>query len=146
MKKYLKVAIVGTCMVAILILTTGCSAPTQDSPSKENTVEFDGGTLSYAQGDLAVKVVGNATTGYEWTSEIEGSSAVAKGDEYVSEEGSKAEVGKGGVHTFRYAAEGSGEATITLKYARSWEASSDDKTVVIKATADNGAFTKAVVE
>ena len=47
---------------------------------------------------------------------------------------------------FTYQAEGSGEATITLKYARSWEASDADKTVVVKTEVKDGAFAEASVQ
>ena len=50
------------------------------------------------------------------------------------------------MHTFTYQAEGSGEATITLKYARSWEASDADKTVVVKTEVKDGAFAEASVQ
>ncbi len=38
--------------------------------------------------------------------------------------------------------DGSGEATLTFTYARSWEASDSDKSVVLHATVENGAFTQ----
>ena len=50
--------------------------------------------------------------------------------------------GEGGVHTFNFKADGSGEVTLTFTYARSWEASDSDKSVVLHATVENGAFTQ----
>ena len=66
--------------------------------------------------------------------------------EYKAETSSDGKAGADGVHTFTYQAEGSGEATITLKYARSWEASDADKTVVVKTEVKDGAFAEASVQ
>lgn len=161
MKKYLKVIFVGACMAVLIAFVAGCSAPKENpSDGKESSdgnedgtaVEFDGGDLLYAEGDMIVMLDGNATTGYEWTSAIEGSSVKNDVDQYLAEgetvngAGENVVAGAGGVHVFGYKAEGSGDATITLKYARSWEESSDDKTVVIKATIENGKFKDVAVQ
>ena len=70
----------------------------------------------------------------------------AAGDEYEADTTSDGKAGAGGVHTFTYQAEGSGEATVTLTYARSWEASDSDKTVVVKTEVKDGAFVEASVQ
>ena len=85
----------------------------------------------------------NPTTGYEWTFQIDGSAVQPDGDEFVpASDGAQPKTGEGGVHTFNFKADGSGEATLTFTYARSWEASDSDKTVVLHATVENGAFTQ----
>lgn len=132
--------------------------PAQDASSGEvaadnaASIEFADGELLYSQGDMVAMLKGNATTGYEWTSAIEGPSVKADGDEYLAEgetanaAGEDVVAGAGGVHVFGYKAIGSGDAAITLKYARSWEASDSDKTVVVKVTVENDKFTKVTVE
>ena len=65
------------------------------------------------------------------------------GDEFVpASDGAQPKTGEGGVHTFNFKADGSGEATLTFTYARSWEASDSDTSVVLHATVENGAFTQ----
>ena len=107
---------------------------------------FDGGMLSCEGGKMIVVLDANATTGYEWTSSIEGAAVKAAGDEYEADTTSDGKAGAGGVHTFTYQAEGSGEATVTLTYARSWEASDSDRTVVVKTEVKDGVFVEASVQ
>lgn len=153
MKKYLKLIMLGACMAAMVAFAAGCSTPAQDQASdKPTTVEFAGGELTYSKGDLLIMLDGNATTGYEWTSEVEGTTLKTDVDEYVAEgqtvngAGEDVVVGLGGVHCFGYKAEGSGDAAITLKYARSWEETADDKTITVTTTVENGVFTKVDVK
>ena len=90
-----------------------------------------------------VKLDANPTTGYEWTFQIDGSAVQPDGDEFVpASDGAQPKTGEGGVHTFNFKADGSGEVTLTFTYARSWEASDSDKSVVLHATVENGAFTQ----
>ena len=95
---------------------------------------------------MIVVLDANATTGYEWKNSIEGAAVKAAGDEYEADTTSDGKAGAGGVHTFTYQAEGSGEATVTLTYARSWEASDSDKTVVVKTEVKDGVFVEASVQ
>lgn len=144
MKARLKLVIAGACMAAFIAFAVGCSA----APGSE--VQIAEGSAEFSQGDLVVKLDANPTTGYEWTFQIDGSavqpdgSAVQPdGDEFVpASDGAQPKTGEGGVHTFNFKADGSGEATLTFTYARSWEASDSDKTVVLHATVENGAFTQ----
>lgn len=135
MKKRVKLALAGACMAALVALAVGCTA------AQGAAVEIAEGTAQFSQGDLAVKLEANPTTGYEWTFQIDGDAVQPDGDEYVpANEGAQAKTGEGGVHEFAFKADGSGEAVITFTYARSWEASADDKTVVLRATVENGQF------
>lgn len=74
--------------------------------------------------------------------QIDGSAVQPDGDEFVP----RAALAKtGGVAVLQSEltkADGSGEATLTFTYARSWEASDSDKSVVLHATVENGAFTQ----
>ena len=148
MKRFFKVVLVGVCMVALAAAVAGCTAPAADSHAggKEIDVSFEGGMLSCTGDTMTVALDANATTGSEWASSIEGEAVKAVGDEYKAETSSDGKAGAGGVHTFTYQGEGSGEATITLKYARSWEASDADKTVVVKTEVKDGAFAEASVQ
>ena len=59
------------------------------------------------------------------------------GDEFVpASDGAQPKTGVGGVREFNFKADGSGEATLTFTYARSWEASDSDKSVVLHATVE----------
>ncbi len=65
----------------------------------------------------------------------------AEGDNYVaSGDGNEPKAGEGGVQIFAFKASGSGEATLTFTYARSWESTDSDKTITLKATVENGEF------
>ena len=148
MKGFAKALLVGMCAVGLAALVAGCAAPAADSRAGSSKIDasFEGGELSCAGSTMTVALEANVTTGYEWTSSIEGAAVKAVGDEYVADAASDGKTGVGGVHTFTYQAEGSGEATVTLKYARSWEASDADKTVVVKTEVKDGAFTQASVQ
>ena len=133
MKARLKLVIAGACMAAFVAFAVGCSA----APGSE--VQIAEGSAEFSQGDLVVKLDANPTTGYEWTFQIDGSAVQPDGDEFVpASDGAQPKTGEGGVHTFNF----KGEATLTFTYARSWEASDSDKSVVLHATVENGAFTQ----
>lgn len=137
MNKKMKFALVGLCMGAFMMLAMGCAS------SQGAGFSVPDGMVAYEGDTLTVELESNPTTGYEWACEIDGSAVVAESDEYVAaSQGGEAKEGEGGTHTFVFKADGSGEATITLKYARSWESTDDDKTLVLKATVDNGKFTQ----
>ncbi len=91
----------------------------RDSPAggKEIDVSFEGGMLSCTGDTMTVALDANATTGYEVGQLDRGEAVKAVGDEYKAETSSDGKAGASGVHV--HLAEGSGEATITLKYARS---------------------------
>lgn len=124
-------------MAVFVALAVGCGA------EKGTAVEITSGSVLFSQSDMEVKLDANPTTGYEWTASIDGTAVTANGDQYVAaSDGSQPATGEGGVHTFNFKADGSGEATITFTYARSWEPSEDDKTVVLHVATENGAFTR----
>ena len=147
MKRFVQVVLGGMCTVALAAFLAGCAAPAADSPAdgKEIDSVFDGGMLSCEGGKMIVALDANATPGYGWTSSIEGAAVKAAGDEYEADTTSDGKAGAGGVHTFTYQAEGSGEATVTLTYARSWEASDSDRTAVVNVEVKDGVFVEASV-
>lgn len=148
MKKLLKIALIGACMAVVAALVAGCGspAPAPEPEGEEIAVAFDGGMLACKGGKMIVVLDANATTGYEWKSSIEGAAVKAAGDEYEADATSDGKAGAGGVHTFTYQAEGSGEAIVTLTYARSWESSQDDRAIIVKVEVKDGAFARASVQ
>ena len=98
-------------MAAFIAFAVGCSA----APGSE--VQIAEGSAEFSQGDLVVKLDANPTTGYEWTFQIDGSAVQPDGDEFVpASDGAQPKTGEGGVHTFNFKADGSGEATLTFTY------------------------------
>ena len=101
-------------MAAFVAFAVGCSA----APGSE--VQIAEGSAEFSQSNLVVKLDANPTTGYEWTFQIDGSAVQPDGDEFVpASDGAQPKTGEGGVHTFNFKADGSGEATLTFTYARS---------------------------
>ena len=81
-------------------------------------------TLSDDGTGLSVSLEGNATTGYDWSYVISDESLLtAVSDEYVEDEHEEGMTGVGGTWNASFAsvAGKSGEVTLTLNYARSWE-------------------------
>ncbi len=147
-----RVALVGMFMAALMLTMFGCtytSTPTDGVVPADDAValELADGQVSYSQGDMLVTLASNPTTGYGWTCAIEGEVVTSDIDEYLPTEelgedkDGQAKAGAGGVHTFGFKAEGTGEATLTLTYARSWESNPDDKTIVIDVATTDGMFT-----
>lgn len=157
MKRTMCVKMAGVCVAAAMTVAFGwgCSAPVSEEPSagegvaidEGTTIDFAEGSALYSQGDMVVMLDSNPTTGYEWTCEVEGDTVTVDLDKYLSAEeltadDKQAMAGEGGMHTFGFKAEGTGQAVITMKYARSWGSSSDDKTIVVTADVKDGQFAK----
>lgn len=147
-----RAALIGICMAALMLAMCGCtyaSTPTDGVEIAEDAVaiELADGQVSYSQDDMLVTLASNLTTGYGWTCAIEGEAVTSKRDEFLPPEehaegkDGQAKAGAGGAHVFGFAPEGSGEAAITLTYARSWESNPDDKTIVINVVTADGVFT-----
>lgn len=135
MKKPMKLVLLGACMAAFVACAVGCTA------AQGTAVEVTDGRAQFSQGELEVQLDANPTTGYEWTCAIEGDAVTAEGDNYVaSGDGNEPKAGEGGVQLFAFKASGSGEATLTFTYARSWESTDSDKAITLKATVENGEF------
>lgn len=140
MKKPMKLALVGACMAAFVACAVGCAT------AQGTEVEVTDGRAQFSQGELEVQLDANPTTGYEWTCAIEGDAVTAEGDNYVAPgDSNEPKAGEGGVQIFAFKASGSGEATLTFTYARSWESTDSDKVVTLRATTEDGRF-KDVVE
>lgn len=110
--------VVSMCMLAFgLSLAGGCSQGTPDA-----LTEDDSGTAVVLQaGDqLTVRLVSNASTGYQWVVVDEGPLAQA-GDPVYEQSESDNVVGAAGAEVFTFDAPEAGTGTLTLEYRRSWE-------------------------
>ena len=106
MKNLMKLALIGTCMAALVAFAAGCT------PAPGSETELSDGSAQFSQGDLVVKLDANPTTGYEWTFQIDGDAVQPDGDEFIpASDGSQPKTGEGGVHEFRFKAEGSRSRT-----------------------------------
>jgi inhibitor of cysteine peptidase len=101
------------------------SAPASTRATELAVTESDNGkTLHLAVGrTAAISVAGNATTGYSWSlTKLEGTALEQAGSvEYTPDRARAGMVGTGGTSVARFRAVKSGQATITLGYARPWE-------------------------
>ena len=73
---------------------------------------------------------GNITTGYEWTVTTDNDCIVLTRDEYISDQTTPPMAGVGGYHYFTFTAQSAGTTTVTFHYARPWEATPADETVI----------------
>lgn len=131
----------------LLACLTGCScSSTRQEAQKEpvptesdggTVIDLDGGWVMYAESSLLVVLDENATTGYSWTSAIEGSTlalytekSISAEEAYPTEDANR--VGAEGSHLFSFKGMAAGDGTIALSYERSWEQTDDDKKIVLQ--------------
>lgn len=143
-----RLVVVGLCLAATVLLAAGCAT---GSSGERTGIDLPSGRVSFAPDILSVVLDENVTTGYAWTCEVDGSAVKAAGDEPLSAEDlGKQEAanlaGSPAAHLFEFAPSGSGEAVITLRYERSWEDVAPEKTVVVRAAVENGAFATVQAE
>ncbi len=115
-------------VIAIAGMTAaGCGASANASGGVLKLTEADSGkTLDVKTGDtIEVVIAGNPTTGYEWTAALDpASSALLEqvGEPtYTPDSTDQMLVGSGGTYLFKFKAMKSGQATLKLVYARSFE-------------------------
>lgn len=128
------------CLLALsLCILSGCGS---------SAAKYDVGQGKVmAQGkDLTVELQSNPTTGFEWTAEIEGTTVKAVSDSYQQNKSEKATNGAGGIHTFVFQGVGTGDSTITFKYARSWESGSPEKTITMDLTVTGDVIKKSTAK
>lgn len=128
------------CAVLALAVAPGCADSSQ--PVK---MKVDGGRVDYSQGQLAVLLDSNPSTGYGWTYELDGDVLKASQGTYEVRDTTTDLVGKGGIEIFPFDAKGTGNATLTFTYARSWESTDSDKTLVLDVAVEDGVV-KTVAE
>ena len=84
----------------------------------------------------------NPSTGYTWTVKVEGDAVALTRDDFVAKETSGhngvvvAVAGAGGMQYYGFTAVKPGRATVTFTYARSWEQTDADRTVVAVIAVD----------
>ena len=107
----------------------------------------DAGTYTVQDGAITFALRGNATTGYDWTAKTDNDHIKLTEDKYVSDSVTPPMAGVGGVHYFTFAAQSSGTTTVTFHYARPWEQTDADQTVIWLVTVGaDGAITAAQSE
>jgi inhibitor of cysteine peptidase len=113
-------------IVGVAAVSTGCGSQAQAAETLKLTDADNGKTYTVKAGDLVqIVVAGNPTTGYSWMADLSESDAAIMQQQgeplYAQESTDPSLVGGGGTYTFTFKAVETGEATITLDYARSWE-------------------------
>lgn len=119
-----KALIAGALMAAVAgcVLIAACVSSAPATPAVYTFTDSDNGkTVEVTEGSkIYVKLSENPTTGYQW--EMSATSGLTLiNDEYQQTPGSEGMTGAGGVHTFEYKANGSGQQQISGIYKRSWE-------------------------
>ncbi len=109
----------------------GCAA------ERATSVSFDGGTLRSSGKTLTIELEGNPTTGFTWTSQIEGDNLSLESEDYTSSSKDPHISGAGGVFGYRYEGAEEGASTITCTYRRPWEDYDPLKTFVFEVTTDS---------
>jgi len=104
------------CMVLTAAALSACNTAAQTL-----TEEDDGKTVILNKGEtLVVKLDGNPTTGYGWQlADFDQSVLKSAGDpDYKSDSNL---IGSGGMYTYKFTAQDSGEVVLKFSYLRSWE-------------------------
>lgn len=136
MKKKL-LALLSAALLAVVVMGLSACGTVGSSTAK---LAF--GSISTVGKTLTLEVESNGTTGYEWTSAVEGEGIELAGQTVNEGSGSGDAMGQGGTTAFTYEGTGAGEATITLTYQRPWETTDSDREVSVKVTTDaSGAIT-----
>lgn len=93
------------------------------------------GTAAMAE-ETVFELESNPTTGYQWTVAVEGDAVqVAEGE--MESDAQEDIAGAPGMQRFMVTGLSEGEATLTFTYARAWEKTAEDQTVVVRATVDD---------
>jgi inhibitor of cysteine peptidase len=97
------------------------------------TLGEDDTAITVAPGDpFVIELESNASTGYEWTATTSAQSVVQQTDEeYIDPDTDR--LGAPGVQRFVFRARSSGTATLTLRYARSFQADDPDAREIVYA-------------
>ncbi len=96
-----------------------------ERPDARVTEADDGQTVTLQTGDrLRVVLVSNPTTGFSWATNPAPSAAVLLQDGESFFVADSEALGSGGVEVFDFVAQGAGQVTLTLEYARPFEAGS----------------------
>ena len=136
MKKKL-LACLSAALLAVVVMGLSACGNTGSTASK---LSF--GSIGSSGKTLTLELESNGSTGYEWTSAIEGEGIELAGQSVKEGSDSGDTVGAGGTTTFTYEGTGAGVSTITLTYQRPWETTDSDREVSVKVVTDaSGAVT-----
>ena len=140
-----KTVLILTAVLAIATLAiSGCGkSKTTISIGRENVdLAAEGKTLT-------LDLTGIPSTGYTWTCEIDDENLLTEKSHETKEEkndSSEPMVGTSTTEHYTFEANGSGEARLTAKYARSWEETPDDIKHVFIVTIENGEISMVTEE
>ena len=127
----------------LLIFSTGlCACGAKKESKTEISIENENVSIHAENSTLKLDLIGNSSTGYEWTVEVENEDLLAQTDftvEPIKNDESEEEL-VGGPSLYKYTFEASGDGTteLTLKYARSWETTPDDIEYTYKVRVEKG--------
>lgn len=108
-------------LVLALLLAGMAGAEDASSVAHDDTLTY---AIDQDASTLTVTLLGNSTTGYEWTAQLSAEDVLTEESaDYVPDEAAADTAGAGGAMVFVYkAADGSkGSVTLTFSYAREWE-------------------------
>lgn len=87
------------------------------------------------QKEMTISLIGNPTTGYEWTTNYSKNFLILKSNEYFSS--SSKLVGASGTYEFKFTPKKSGETTVIFNYSRSFEEVEPIYTIYYKIKIDD---------
>ena len=118
------------CWTLIALVFAACLLTSCNSSSGDDIVltqDRNGETIEIAnRATFAVELVGNPTTGYEWTVSQADPAFLRLVESTYAPDSSA--IGSGGLYTFRFETLQPGTTPLTLLYRRSWETTPSDQT------------------
>lgn len=130
-------------LTALLVLTALAFAGCGKSHTKIN-IGRDNLDLVAEGKTLTLDLTGIPSTGYEWICKIDNKDLLIEKSHETKEsadDSSETKVGASVKEHYTFEANGSGEARLTAKYARSWEEAPDEIERVFIVTVENGEIT-----
>jgi len=123
-----KLKLVSLILVAGVLFIVGCSAAPKEYTSSDQAI-------TAAVGDqFIIKLAGNATTGFQWTSTFDAAYLKQVKSEYVADQAKQGMVGVGGNQYFTFQTLKAGSTEIPCTYERSFEKGKDAKYATFKVT------------
>ncbi len=138
-------------LIVLLSLTVlaGCVFIDADDASDETVTVVpapsytDWSWLKSIQNTVYVTLEANATTGYEWSADIDGESITLKSEEYKVSDDDIALVGAPGEWSAVFSTTGhDGISTVTLTYSRPWDSSDVADVIIFSVRVEGGVITE----
>lgn len=126
MKKFNLVSLI---LLAGILFIVGCSS----AAPNEYTSAAKPVTVSVGE-QFIIKLAGNATTGFQWSSEFDAAYLKQVKSEYVQDQSKPGMVGVGGNQVFTFQALKAGSTEVKCTYERSFEKGKDAKYETFKVT------------